>query len=53
MQGSQCFRLKVVTPEAMANFFPPATTPTPYIGSIPEEYRDFADVFQKSGPVSG
>ena len=47
MQGSQCFRLQVVTPKAMGQST--ATTPTPMnLDGILEEYHDFMDVFSKS-----
>jgi len=47
MQGSQCFRLQVATPEAMGRST--ATTLTPVnLDSILEEYHDFVDVFSKS-----
>ena len=47
MQGSQCFRLQVATPEVTGR----AATDIPGPGKldgVPKQYHDFADVFSKS-----
>ena len=47
MQGSQCFRLQVVTPKATGQSV--STSPvTVNLDRVPEEYHDFADVFSKT-----
>ena len=47
MQGSQCFRLQVATPEATARSVS-ASPVTVNLDGVPEEYHDFADVFSKT-----
>ena len=47
MQGSQCFRLQVATPEAMG--WSATNLPGPVNSDgVPKEYHDFADIFSKS-----
>ena len=47
MQGSQCFHLQVVTPEAVGRSV--STSPgTANLDRVLEEYHDFADIFSKS-----
>ena len=47
MQGSQCFRLQVATPEATGQSVS-ASPVTVNLDGVPEEYHDFADVFSKT-----
>ena len=47
MQGSQCFRLQVATPEAMGQSATNILDPVNLDG-VPKKYHDFADVFSKS-----
>ena len=47
MQGSQCFRLQVVTPEA-TSWLVSASPVTVNLDGVPEEYHDFMDVFSKT-----
>ena len=47
MQGSQCFRLQVTTPEATGRSATSLPGPVTLDG-VPKEYHDFADVFSKS-----
>ena len=47
MQGSQCFRLQVVTPEATGQLVSVSPV-TVNLDGVPEEYHDFADVFSKT-----
>ena len=47
MQGSQCFRLQVATPEATGRLATSLPGPVTLDG-VPKEYHDFADVFSKS-----
>ena len=47
MQGSQCFRLQVVTLKAMGQLVR-ASLGTVSLDGVPEEYHDFTDVFRKS-----
>ena len=47
MQGSQCFRLQVVTPEAAGQSVS-MSLGTANLDGVLEEYHDFADVFSKS-----
>ena len=47
MQGSQCFRLQVTTPEAVGRSVR-ASLGTVSLDGVPEEYHDFTDVFSKS-----
>ena len=47
MQGSQFFRLQVVTPEAMGRSATNILDPVNLDG-VPKKYHDFADVFSKS-----
>ena len=47
MQGSQCFRLQVVTPEATGQSVS-ASLVTVNLDRVLEEYHDFADVFSKT-----
>ena len=44
MQGSQCFHLQAVTPEAMGRLVS-ASLVTINLDRVLEEYHDFADVF--------
>ena len=46
MQGSQCFRLQVVTPEAVGQSVS-MSLGTANLDGVLEEYYDFADVFSK------
>ena len=46
MQGSQCFRLQVATPEATGRSATTILGPTKLDG-VPKEYHNFADVFSK------
>ena len=47
MQGSQCFRLQVATPEAASRSA--TNIPGPINQDrVPKEYHDFADIFSKS-----
>ena len=47
MQGSQCFCLQVVTPEAVGCLVSVSPV-TISLDGVPEEYHDFADIFSKS-----
>ena len=47
MQGSQCFHLQVVTPEATGQSVSMSLV-TINLDRVPEEYHDFADVFSKT-----
>ena len=47
MQGSQCFRLQVTTPEAMGQLVS-ASPVTVNLDGVLEEYHNFVDVFSKT-----
>ena len=47
MQGSQCFCLQVVTPEATGRLVS-ASPVTINLDGVPEEYHNFVDVFRKT-----
>ena len=47
MQGSQCFRLQVATPET-TGWLVSASLVTVNLDKVPEEYHDFVDVFSKT-----
>ena len=47
MQGSQCFRLQVVTPEAMGQAATNLLGPI-NLDRVPKEYHDFTNIFSKS-----